>query len=139
MLRNPDPVLNRAIHICGVENLTQLTLLSALESMLGEKFKVENVDIEEIDRNSKIILERGNGVRAMKGLSIAAQFSEEARRERGRKEGFDNEVVGVKALSVEEAIQEAFERWGVDCPVVEGMFRVEAPEVYEDVRDPGQA
>lgn len=127
MLRNPSPILNRAIHICGVKNLSQTAILTALEMVLETKFHVEHVDVEKINSNAVILLERGEGAKAMRGLTIGGQFSSDAAGEFG--DLVENEIVGVEAVDVEIAVREALEKYGRDCPVVQGMFIVEAPEV----------
>jgi hypothetical protein len=105
-------------------------LLDAVEEGVREKFEVETVDVERINRNARFVLE--NGVKeqmglAMKGLTVSGQFYEE--------EGNDwsdlvtNEVVGVEEVGVEEAVRDVLEKFGTEGEVVEGMFRVEACEV----------
>lgn len=128
MLRNPLPILNRPIYISPVSNLTQSSLLSAVESVLGTKFTVEHVDIEKINRHARIALDRGELAKAMKGLTIGGQFYE-------GDSGNDlstlaeNETVGVHSVSIEDAVRQAIEKWGVEGPIVETMFLVEACEI----------
>ena len=76
MLRNPLPILNRPIYISTVANLTQSALLSAVESVLGTKFTVEHVDVEKINTNARIALDRGELAKAMNGLTVSNQFYE---------------------------------------------------------------
>src|SRR5205814_6542155 len=53
MLRSPDAILNRGIYVSGVLDLTQNAILAALEAETGDKFAVENVDLQQIkDRKS---------------------------------------------------------------------------------------
>lgn len=127
----PDErAVNKAVFIRGVEGLTQKRLLEAVEKAVGEKFEVERVDLERINRNAKFVLE--NNVKeqmglAIKGLTVSGQFFEE--------EGNDwsglvtNEIVGVKEVRVREAVREVLEKFGMEGEVVEGMFRIEACEV----------
>lgn len=128
MLRNPDAVTNRAIYISPLPHLTQNILLSTVESVLGTKFDVEHVDVGKINETSKTALERGEVAKAMKGLAISYQFHEED-------SGNDfshlvtNNIVGVQAMSVEEAIRDAIVRYGEDSSVVEGMYNVQPCEI----------
>lgn len=128
MLRNPDPIINRAIHICPLPNLSQNVILAAVESVLGTKFTVTNIDIAKINANARIALERGEVGKAMKGLGISNQFYEE---DGGGYFGelIENETVGVPEVSVEDAVRQAIGIYGKDSPVVEGMFRVEPCEI----------
>ncbi|EUC48333.1 hypothetical protein COCMIDRAFT_34206 [Bipolaris oryzae ATCC 44560] len=145
MLRNPEPVMNRAIHICPFvarpgepSCLTQHGLLRVLEEELGTKFEVEEVDVERIFRNAMMVLGRyergepgGEGIaQAMKGLAVCNQFYEE---EVGGEKSFsdlvENEVMGVEMMDVRDAVRDAISRYGRDCAIVDGMFRVEACEV----------
>ncbi|EUC27934.1 hypothetical protein COCCADRAFT_110442 [Bipolaris zeicola 26-R-13] len=145
MLHNPEPVMNRAIHICPFvarpgepSCLTQRGLLRVLEEELGTKFEIEEVDVERIFRHAMTVLARyekgearGEGIaQAVKGLAVCNQFYEE---EVGAGKSFsdlvENEVVGVETMDVRDAVRDAISRYGRDCAVVEGMFRVEACEV----------
>jgi hypothetical protein len=128
MLKNPDTVLNRPIYITPFPHLTQNFLLAAVENVLGTKFTVENIDIKKINEHALIALGRGEGSKAMKGLSVSNQFYE-------GDDGNDfshlveNDVVGVKEMSIEDAVRQAIELYGKDSAVVEGMFRVEPCEI----------
>ena len=129
MLRNAGAVANRSIYICPFEKgeLTQQTLLNALQKILGTEFDVEAVDIAKINRNSKIALEKGEAGKAMKGLVVSNQFYEE---DSGNDFShlIENDVVGVEMMKVEEAVLYAIARRGKDCPVVESMYKVDACE-----------
>lgn len=130
MLRNPEAVLNRPIYICPFPQLTQNMLLHTLESVLEAKFTVEHIDIQKINKNAKIVLDRGGEDlgKALKGYAVSKQFCEG---DTGNDFGHlvENETVGVQEMGVEDAVREAVERYGRECEVVEGMFRVEACEV----------
>ncbi|KAH6644387.1 isoflavone reductase family protein [Boeremia exigua] len=130
MLRNPDAVANRPIYICPLAEagLTQRSLLATLERMLNTTFTVEQVDVAEINKNSRIALEKGEPGKAMKGLAISNQFYEE---DSGNDFShlIENDVVGVDLMTVEDAVDEAIAKWGQDCPVVESMYNVKACEV----------
>jgi hypothetical protein len=128
MLRNPDAVLNRPIYICPVMNCTQNILLSTLETVLNTKFTVEHVDIAKINKHARIALDRGEASKAMKGLALSNQFYEEDSGNDFRHLA-ENELVGVKTVSVEDAVRDAIKQYGKDCPIVEGMFNVEACEI----------
>ena len=145
MLRNPTPIMNRAIHICPFvarrgepSSITQRILLQTLEKVLDQTFSVENVDVEVIWKRALDVLEKykqgepgGEQIAlAVKGLAVSNQFYEEDQGEEGDafSQLVENELVGVRVMSVEEAVREAVERYGRDCKVVEGMFRVEACE-----------
>lgn len=58
MLRNPDPIINRAAFTSGVKGVTQNAILEALEAETGEKFTVEHVDMKEIKKEAEEALER---------------------------------------------------------------------------------
>jgi hypothetical protein len=130
MLRHPESTLNRPIYICPFNKLTQNMLLNTLESVLDTKFTVENVDVEKINKNANIILERGgpDASRAFRGLAFSTQYYE---KDSGNDFSHlvENETVGVENMSVEHAVRKALERYGRDCKAVEGMFRVEACEI----------
>ncbi|KAJ4374809.1 hypothetical protein N0V83_001886 [Neocucurbitaria cava] len=130
MIRDPDPIRNRPIYIFPFtgRQLTQNILLSTLETVLNTKFNVENVDVKKIHEHAMIALERGEGAKAMKGLTVGNQFYEG---DSGNDFSHlvENELVGVKAASVEDAVRDAIQRYGEDCKIVEGMFRVEACEI----------
>jgi hypothetical protein len=128
MLRKPEPILNRPIYVCPLPHLTQNILLSTLERVLDTKFITENVDVKKINRNAKIALERGEVTKAMKGLTITNQFYED---DCGNDFSHlvENELVGVKTMSVEDAVRDAIKKYGDTSPVVEGMFRIEACEI----------
>jgi hypothetical protein len=127
MLRNSSTVLNRPIHICPFPKgtLTQNILLKTLESVLDTKFTVEHVDVKLINERARAALERGEAAKAMKGLAVSNQFYEG---DSGNdfSDLVENEVVGVKEMSVEEAVKQAIEIYGADSPVVQTMFLVEA-------------
>jgi hypothetical protein len=128
MLRNPEPITNRPILICPLAQLTQNKILGALEDVLGTKFTVEHVDIEKIYKNATIALERGEVVKAMKGLTVGNQFYEGS----GVIEFsglVENEIVGVEMMTLNDAVKHAIEHYGEDCKVMETMFRVEACEI----------
>lgn len=130
MLRDPEAVKNRPIYICPFVKgeLTQRFLLTALEKILDRKFEVETIDLAKIYKHARIALERGEGAKAMKGLTVSNQFFEE---DCGNDFShlIENEVVGVEIMTVEEAVRGAIARWGQDCPIVEGMFKVEPCEI----------
>lgn len=128
MLRHPDPISNRPIYICPFPQLSQNILLSTVESVLDTKLTVENVDVKKISENAKLALQRGEGAKAIKGLTVSAQFFEGS----GGNDFshlVENETVGVQTMSVEDAVRDAIARWGEDCAVVEAMFKVEPCEV----------
>jgi hypothetical protein len=130
MLRNPEATANRPIYICPFAKgeLTQRSLLATLQNVLGGDFAVESVDVEKINRNARIALERGEAGKTIKGLALTNQFYED---DSGNDFSHlvENEVVGVEMMSVEEAVRAAIARWGEDCPIVEGMFRIEACDI----------
>lgn len=130
MLRNPDAVASRPIYICPFVKgeLTQRSLLATLERVLDSTFTVEEVDVAAINKNARIALERGEGGKAMKGLAVSGQFYEE---DSGNDFSHlvENEIVGVKLMTVEEAVRDAIATWGQDSQIVETLYRVEACEV----------
>lgn len=128
MLLNPSRILNRAIYINPIPNLTQNHILAALESVTGENFTTTHVDVALINRNSRIALERGEVAKAMRGLIISTQFYED---DSGNDLSAlaENATVGVKEMSVEQAVKDAIEAYGENTPIVEGMYRVDPCEV----------
>ncbi|KAF2438370.1 NAD(P)-binding protein [Karstenula rhodostoma CBS 690.94] len=130
ILRNPSPALNRGIYISPFApgTLTQNSLLAALEAVLDTKFAVTHVDVAAINLNAKAALERGDLGKAMRGFTITNQFYEG---DCGNNlEGMtENEMCGVKEVSVEDAVRDAIATYGVEGSVVESMFRVEASEI----------
>lgn len=128
MLRHPERVLNRPIYICPFQHLSQNLILSTLESVLDTKFSVESVDVKKINENARIALDRGEGTKAMKGLVVSNQFYEG---DSGNDFSHivENEVVGVQAMSVEQAVRDAIKLYGEDSAVVEGMFKIDPCEV----------
>lgn len=74
MLRNPDPIINRAVFISGVKTVTQNAILGALEAEAGEKFTVEHVDVKEIKKEAREALERGVLAKAVRGMAINSNF-----------------------------------------------------------------
>jgi len=111
MLKSPEVVINRPIFILGVNDLTQNTLLAALETETGRPFKREYVDVVRLKEESMTLLGQGKLKQAMRGLTIDAQFGGE-----GERVGFsgkvENELVGVQAVGVGEAVKGAFEAYG---------------------------
>ncbi|KAJ4992903.1 NmrA-like family protein [Stagonosporopsis vannaccii] len=130
MLRTPEAVANRPIYVCPFRKgeLTQRSLLATVERVLASSFTVEEVDVARINRNARIALERGEGGKAMKGLAVSNQFYEE---DSGGdfSHRIENDVVGVKFMTVEEAVRDALASWGQDSQIVESMYRVEACEL----------
>ncbi|PVH99161.1 NAD(P)-binding protein [Periconia macrospinosa] len=128
MLMDPTPFVNHPVYICPFIGLTQNKLLAALESVLDTKFSTTAVDVAKINKNARIALERGEFMKAMRGLSISYQFYE---RDSGNDLSglLENEKVGVELVGIEEAVREAIERWGEDTPIVQGMYMVEPCEV----------
>lgn len=130
MLRNPDTVVNRPTYICPFAKgaLTQMSLLTAVQSELGTQFALEQVNIEEINKNARIALERGETGKAMKGLRISNQFFEG---DNGNDFShlIENDLVGIETMTVEEAVRDAIAKWGRDCEALEGLFKVEACEI----------
>jgi hypothetical protein len=128
MLRKPEPILNRPIYVCPLPHLTQNILLNTLERVLNTKFSIDNIDVKKINQHAKIALERGEVMKAMKGLAITNQFYEDDCGD-DFSHLVENGLVGVEAMSVEDAVQDAIKKYGDDSPVVEGMFRIEACEI----------
>ena len=105
MLRKPDPILNHPVFVCGVRGLTQNAMLAALEAETGAKFEVDRVDIQKIRQDALDALERGEPGKAMRGLTLNAQFNE-----KDSAANFwdmvENPLVGVEAVDVREAVRE---------------------------------
>ncbi|KAL5120841.1 hypothetical protein ACEQ8H_001322 [Pleosporales sp. CAS-2024a] len=128
MLRNPEAVKNRSIFICPFPDLTQNMLLNTLENLLGQKFSVEKVDVAKINKHSRIALERGQVMKAMRGLTVSNQFYEDDCGNDFRHR-VENKLVGVDMANVEDAVRDALEQYGRDCKPVQGMFKVEPCEI----------
>ncbi|KAI8939161.1 hypothetical protein NX059_004995 [Plenodomus lindquistii] len=128
MLRQPELIMNRPVYIGPISLLTQNIILTTLESVLNTKFSVEHVDVANINKNARIALEQGDVKKAMKGLALSNQFYEG---DCGNVFGHlvENKIVGVQEMSVEEAVRSAISKYGEDCSVVEGMFRIDACDV----------
>lgn len=124
MIRNPGPILNRPIFVCGVKDLTQNGILSAVEAELGEKFKVDHVDIKKLNEQALVALEKDEVGKAMKGLTLSAQFNKDDSSARFE-DLVENDLVGIQAVSVEEAVKDAIRKWGKDVEVVESLFNVQ--------------
>lgn len=129
MLLNPTPIQNRSIFISPIPGLTQNKLLAALEATIGTKFTTTNIDVALINKNARIALERGEPGKAMKGFAVSNQFYEEEGEASNSADEVQNELVGVKEMGIDEAVQLAIETYGLETPVVEGMYRVEPCEV----------
>ena len=140
MLRNPLPIVNRPILICPFPHLTQNMLLHTLEKLLDAVFSVEHVDVEKIHRHALVVLEKwkedgeqeegkAQMGKAVKGLAISNQFygGEDDVKHLGQ--AFQNEIVSVKTMQVEDVARDALEQYGKGCQVVQGMFNVEACDI----------
>lgn len=97
-------ILNRAVFICGVKDVTQNNILAALEAETGSKFEVIRVDVKKIRREAMEALEKEDWKAATRGLTITHQFDEE-----DSVANFwdlvDNETVGVTPVTVREAVR----------------------------------
>ena len=105
MLLKPQTILNRAVFVSGVRNITQNNILAALEAELGTKFQVKHVDVKKIRDDAMQALGRGELGLGTRGMTINAQFNEE-----GSAAAFwelvTNEEVGVEAVDVRVAVRE---------------------------------
>ncbi|KAI9681201.1 MAG: hypothetical protein M1817_002483 [Caeruleum heppii] len=105
MLRNPNQIANRAIFVCGVKGLTQNALLAALQEEIKENFKVQHLELEPIKANATRSLGEGDLRAGLVGLTLNSVFN-------GNESAADfwnlveNEVVGVEAVTVQEAVRE---------------------------------
>ncbi|KAF1995990.1 NAD(P)-binding protein [Amniculicola lignicola CBS 123094] len=124
MLRNPYSVANRPIYICPLPGLTQNSILAALEKVLETEFTVQVIDVKKINENARDALEKGEIAKAMRGLTISNQFYEGDSGNDFRSL-VENETVGVVNVSLEEAVRQAVEKYGLETPVVESLFRVD--------------
>ena len=111
MLLNHGPILNRGVLICGVTGVTQNSILAALEAETGDSFEVEHLDVKEIREEAHAALARGEYKQATRGLAINAQFNEEDGAANFW-EKVDNELVGVRPVTVRQAVREAMANWG---------------------------
>jgi hypothetical protein len=112
MLRTPDAILNRAIFICGVKDVTQNAILEALELETGTKFEVANVDVKQLKAEAFKKMAEGNTRGAMRGLILNSNFNEE-----DSKANFwdkvENDLVGVQVVSVRAAVKAAMKAYGM--------------------------
>jgi hypothetical protein len=111
MLRNPSTILNRSIFVSGVLDLTQNAILVALEAETGDKFSVEHVDVWQIKKEALEALEKGEYRQATRGLAINHNFNEEDSAANFW-DKVENELVGVKPVTVQEAVKDAMTSWG---------------------------
>src|SRR5271154_5492005 len=109
MLRNPSATLNRSIFVSGVLDLTQNAILTALEAETGDKFSVEHVDVRQIKKEALEALEKGEYRQATRGLTINSNFNEDSAANFWDKG--ENELVGVKPVTVQEAVRDAMGSW----------------------------
>jgi hypothetical protein len=128
MILYPSRVQNRSILLRAIPNLTQNAILVALESILGTKFTTTAVDVALMNKNARIALERGETAKAMKTMPFSTQYYEG---DSGNEWGdlAENALVGVEEMGVEEAVRLAIETYGLETPVVEGMYRMDPCEV----------
>lgn len=106
MLRNPSAIMNRGIYVSGVLDLTQNAILAALEAETGDKFSVEHVDLQQIKTEAMGALEKGDFRQATRGLAIDSNFNEKDSAANFW-DKVENELVGVKPVSVQEAVRAA--------------------------------
>lgn len=110
MLHNPSAIMNRGIYISGVTDLTQNAILAALEAETGDKFSIEHVDLKQIKKEALEALERGEYREATRGLTINSNFNEEDSAANFWNK-VENDLVGVKPVSVREAVRDAMSLW----------------------------
>lgn len=104
MLRSPNQnILNRAVFICGVKDVTQNAILAALESEIG-KFTVEHVPLEPIKEAAMKALEKGEWRNATRGLALWFNFKQGVSRADFWSK-VENELVGVQAVGLDEAVR----------------------------------
>ncbi|KAI4113075.1 MAG: hypothetical protein LQ338_008237, partial [Usnochroma carphineum] len=97
-------ILNRAVFICGVNDVTQNNILAALEAETGSKFEVTHVDVKSIRQGATEALQKGDWKAATRGLTITSQFDEEDSAANFW-DMVDNETVGVAPVTVREAVR----------------------------------
>lgn len=105
MLLNPDLILNRGILDSGVHNLTQNSILAALEAETGQNFAIKHVDEKRIKADALEALERKDFRAATRGLTINSNFNEQ-----DSAANFwrlvENELVGIEAVDIREAVRD---------------------------------
>jgi hypothetical protein len=106
MLRNPSAIVNRGIYVSGVLDLTQNAILAALEAETGDKFSVEHVDLQGIKKEALDALEKGDYRQATRGLAINSNFNEKDSAANFW-DKVENDLVGIKPVSVQEAVRAA--------------------------------
>jgi hypothetical protein len=113
MLRNPDAILNRGIFVSGVRDLTQNAILTALEAETGDKFEVENVDLKQMKEKALAALAKGEYRQATMGLTINSNFNEKDSAANFW-DKVENDLVGVEAVTVREAVKAAMNSFGTN-------------------------
>ena len=107
-LRNPAPTLNRAVFVCGVRDLTQNSMLASLEKVIGVKFDREYVDVGKLREEALEALARGEPLKAMRGLTLNAQFNENDS-SANFWDKVENSLLGITALDMTDAVREYLE------------------------------
>ncbi len=105
MLLNPDLILNRGILVSGVHNLTQNSILAALEAETGQNFAIKHVDEKRIKADALEALERKDFRAATRGLTINSNFNEEDSAANFWRV-VENELVGIEAADIREAVRD---------------------------------
>ncbi|KAL8692389.1 MAG: hypothetical protein Q9218_002579 [Villophora microphyllina] len=102
-------ILNKAVFICGVNDVTQNSILAALEAETGSQFRTKHIGIEEIRQQAAEALERSDWKAATRAMTITGQFDEE-----NSAANFwhlvDNTAVGVEPVTVRQAVKAVIEK-----------------------------
>ncbi|KAL8707179.1 MAG: hypothetical protein Q9220_007746 [cf. Caloplaca sp. 1 TL-2023] len=101
-------IVNRAIYICGVVDVTQNNILEALQAETGSRFEVQYMDIKKIKQEAMDALSKCEWKAATRGLTLAAQFDEEDSAANFW-DMVDNAAVGLNPLTVREAVHATIE------------------------------
>ena len=113
MLHIPDKIENRGIFISGVEPVTQNAILEAVEAETGAKFEVEHADIKLVKGKALEALKNGQMGPAMTGLHAASNFDPECKGYADFRDKLENDLVGVKPISVREAAKQVMKAQGL--------------------------
>ena len=105
MLRIPNKIANRGIYISSIRGLTQNAILEALEAETGAKFDVEHAEIKGVKERALESLKEGKIGPAMVGLHTDSNFNPENSGFADFWDKVENDLVGVKPVSVREAVK----------------------------------
>lgn len=113
MLRIPDKIRNRGIYISGIQGVTQNAILEALEAETATKFVIEHAEITGVKTKALEALKNGQMGLAMMGLHTASNFDPENAGFADFWDKVENDLVGVKPVTLREAVKEVMKEKGL--------------------------